>query len=350
MVRQGNELAIFAAGLEVELERIVETAAEGPEAWVESVECAHRLINAGGKRVRPRLCLFSYLACGGGEIDTGLFRFAAGIELLHTCMLIHDDVMDRSLVRRGIPAVHRAIIDKGLLEDERLAEGMAIVVGDVLATLATEEFAAEELPPERARVAAAAVHRAMRQTAAGQVLDLISGPRSIEDTSEEQILETYRLKTACFAFEAPLRSGAILAGASQEEVEALAGFGLRLGTAFQLRDDLIGFFGKQSITGKRAVDDIREGKKTLLLRLLWERTDAEGRDLVESVLGEREPDDEEMARLCSIARETGAAKDVEARIGELSREAVALLGAQRLEPRWRDHLILLVAWLERREV
>lgn len=344
----GNELAVFAEQLEVELDRIVETAASGPAQWVESVDCARRLIKAGGKRVRPRICLFSYLACRGGEVDTGLIRFASGIELLHTCMLVHDDVMDRSEVRRGMPSVHRAILDGGLLSDERLAEGLAIVVGDVLATLATEEFVAEELPPDRARRAASVVHRAMRETAAGQVLDLISGPRKIQDVSEDEILLTYRLKTACFAFEAPLRAGAILAGARDEVCDALAGFGLRLGTAFQLRDDLIGFFGKQSITGKRPEDDIREGKKTLLLRLLWERCAAADRELVTAVVGVREPDERELSRLREVARETAAVEDVERRITGLSREAVALLQAQPLEKKWRDHLILLAAWLERR--
>jgi geranylgeranyl diphosphate synthase type I len=343
-----NELALFAERLEEELGRVVETAATGPEPWVEAVACAERLIKAGGKRVRPRICLFSYLACGGGGVDMGLVRFAAGIELLHTCMLVHDDVMDRSEVRRGVPSVHRAILDAGLLADPRLAEGLAIVVGDVLATLATEEFVADELPADRGRRAAAAVHRAMRETAAGQVLDLISGPRPIEEVSEEEILLTYRLKTACFAFEAPLRSGAILAGASDEVCDALAGFGIKLGTAFQLRDDLIGFFGTQSLTGKRPEDDLREGKKTLLLRLLWERCGEADRALVAAVAGTREPTGAELEQLREAARETAAADEVERRIAELSRDAVAQLRAQPLDARWRDHLVLLAAWLERR--
>ena len=350
MVGELAVLGAFDERLEAELRRLVDDAARGPAQWVEAVGCARRLVEAGGKRIRPKLCALAFLASGGQDgAEIGLVRFAAGIELLHTCMLVHDDVMDRSLVRRGVPSVHCAIQRSGVVSDSRLADGVAVVVGDVLATLATEEFAAEELPHDLARRAAAVVHHAMRDTAAGQVLDLTHGGRPIEAVSEEDILLTYRLKTAFFAFEAPLRSGAILARADDRVADALAEFGLRLGTAFQLRDDLIGFLGKQSLTGKRTVDDLREGKKTLLLKLLWNRCGAEDRARLSGIVGCREPDETELRRLQEVARETGAVAEVEGRITALSSEAASILGSVELIEPWRGHLTLLSAWLQRRE-
>ncbi len=341
-------LAEFNRELEEELRRIVGEAARGPIPWRDAVRCAGALIEAGGKRLRPRLCAIAHQAAHGGPLDHGVVRFATGIELLHTCMLVQDDVMDRSDVRRGIPAVHRAILDQGVLSDARLAEGIAVVVGDVLATMATEEFVSEELDPALARRAASVVHRAMRETAAGQILDLTWSGRPVEEVSEEDILLAYQLKTAYFAFVAPLRSGAILAGCSDDIARALADFGLGLGTAFQLRDDLIGFLGDQSLTGKCAVDDLREGKKTLVLRFIWERCQLAEREMISELLGTRDPDDEELQQLRSLATSTGAVAAVERRISILSKEAVAALHSVDLVPRWRNHLLLLAAWLERR--
>jgi geranylgeranyl diphosphate synthase, type I len=349
MSTSGVDISDFNQRLEEELLRVVDVAARGPRVWAEAVDCAADLIRAGGKRVRPRLCLLSFLASGGEEVDYGLVRFAAGIELLHTCMLVQDDVMDRSTMRRSVVTVHHAILERGLLREARLAEGIAVVVGDVLATLATEQFVAEELDLTRARAAAAVVHRAMRETAAGQILDLGFGDREIDDVDEGEILLAYRLKTAYFAFEAPLRSGAILAGASERVCDALAEFGLGLGTAFQLRDDLIGFLGDQSLTGKRAVDDLREGKKTLLLRLLWERSGAADRHLLGALIGRRDPSEAELRRLRELAHSTGAVEDVERKITDLSRAAAAALFSVELVEQWRNHLQLFAHWLERRD-
>lgn len=346
---QGSDIVLdtFAEELERKLTQLTEAASSGAPQWAEAMRCVRSLVDAGGKRVRPRLFAVSFLAAGGEALAAPIVDFGAGIELMHTCMLIHDDIMDRSALRRGVPSVHHAL-QQGLIEDQRCAENVAIVMGDLLAMMAAHQFTAEGLDPRRARRAAAVVHEALRATAEGQVMDVTYDTLPLDGVQEEDILRMCQLKTACFAFEAPLRAGVILAGGSPDTEEALARFGLRLGTAFQLRDDLIGFLGQESATGKRAEDDWREGKKTLLLRRLWQRCDAAERGRISGFLQQREPTAEELDWLRELARDRGVVEALEERISALSEEALQASDSVQLVDKWRSYLKLLVAWLAHR--
>ncbi len=337
-------LDAFVVQLDRELSRLIDAASSGARQWAEAMSCVQAMVDAGGKRVRPRLFAASFLAAGGRELTSPIVTFGAGIELIHTCMLIHDDVMDRSELRRGGPAVHVAL-QRGLIQDRRRAENVAIIMGDMLAMMAAHQFIAEDLDPHRARRAAAAVHEAIRATAEGQLIDVIHGALPIDDVDEEDILRMCRLKTACFACEAPLRAGVILAGASPETEEAMARFGRRLGTAYQLRDDLIGFIGNDAATGKRSVDDWLEGKKTLLLLRLWQRCDTTERARITGLLQKGESIEQAIDWLRERARERRVVEELEEQIGALSRQALQALESVELVDRWRDYLSLLVRWL-----
>lgn len=340
-------LDAFAEQLESELARLIDAASSGARQWAEAMSFVRALVQAGGKRVRPRLLAASFLATGGRELTPPMVAFGAGIELIHTCMLIHDDVMDGSALRRGVPAVHCAL-QQELIPEQRCAENVAIVMGDLLAMMAAHQFMAEGLDLQRARRAARAVHQAMRASAEGQVMDVICDALPLDAAQEDDILRTCRLKTACFAFEAPLRAGVILAGGNSGTEEAMARFGLWLGTAYQLRDDFIGFLGQESAIGKRAADDWRAGKKTLLLLRLWQRCNATERERIAGLLQQREPTAEQLDWLRQTARQRGVLQELEERIEALSRQALQAIDSVELVDRWRDYLALLVRWLAQR--
>lgn len=221
----------------------------------------------GGKRLRPRLLLLTHEGLGGVEHDAALHA-AAAFEVLHTALLMHDDVLDRDLVRRGQPNLAgrfaAAALDDGL--DPHTAtswgEASALLAGDLLIS------GAHALVADVAHPAAAALHRviddALLLTAAGEHAD-VGYAKGVMHAEHDDILRMIEQKTAAYSFAAPLGVGALLAGATDQAVAALDRIGSRLGLLYQLRDDALGVFGLESSTGKSVIGDLREGKRTMLV-------------------------------------------------------------------------------------
>ncbi|ADH68975.1 polyprenyl synthetase family protein [Nocardiopsis dassonvillei] len=242
-----------------------------------------RFTLGGGKRMRPLLAWWGWLAGGGapsGETARAARQACAAVELVQTCALVHDDVMDGSPTRRGRPSVHAAHAleherDGHVGDSRRYGEALAVLVGD-LALVWADDMLNEALPGVPEPVRARAVWRDLRtEIMAGQFLDVRAQAR--RERSEEAALRVDLLKTASYSVERPLHLGAAMAGADPAAVGALRGYGRDVGIAFQLRDDLLGVYGDSSRTGKPVGEDIREGKCTLLLvigtRLARERGD-----------------------------------------------------------------------------
>lgn len=230
------------------------------------------------KRVRPTLLVTGW-ALASNELQRGVPEgvgaFAAGLELLHTFMLIHDDVADRAVTRRGGPALHRT------LSDGRVGEDLAVVVGDYVYARAVEVMLSSGLPN-----AAAATRYMMgicRHTAVGQYLDLDLARTHLRDVTIFQTLKVANLKTARYGFVAPLVAGAMLGGAAQPLLDQLERVGRAAGLAFQLRDDLIGLFGDDAIAGKAGGGDFIEGKRTFPVVAAWTRADDAGRARLEQL-------------------------------------------------------------------
>jgi geranylgeranyl diphosphate synthase type I len=223
-----------------------------------------------GKRVRPLLSLIGYgLATGSADLGEAAIRTAAALELLHTFLLIHDDVADRAPSRRGGPSLQR------VLADGKPGEDLAIVMGDHLFARSMELMLQTGSP--HALEAALQVLSACRMTAAGQLLDLQFSRAPLAEVTLFQTLKVANLKTARYGFVAPLVCGAILGGASAELRESLERIGRYAGVAFQLRDDLIGLFGDERASGKSCASDFFEGKRTFPLIAAYTRADDEGR-------------------------------------------------------------------------
>lgn len=224
----------------------------------------------GGKKIRPLLFLISYLGYTkkSGAAGKGLYRSALAVELLHDFLLVHDDVIDKSALRRGKPTLHRVYNSRlGESPSSGLGADLAIVAGDIIFALAVEALMTINERPSRKERALGEFTKAAALTGAGEFIDVVNGRMGIDRISRKDVFMTYDLKTARYTFISPLVMGAILGGAGAAELKKLSDLGLLLGRAFQILDDLLDMFSSRKALGKPTLSDLGESKKTLLV---WE--------------------------------------------------------------------------------
>ena len=289
---------------------------------------------AGGKRLRPAFCYWGWRATGlpGGE---GIVRAAAALELLQACALVHDDVMDGSDTRRGRPSAHKRFEAHHASAGWTGAPagfglGAAILLGDLYLVWSDQLFTTCGLPEPDLRRARGTFDAMRAELMGGQYLDLVV--QAEPEPSIESIRSVLQYKSAKYSIERPLHLGAVLAGAPPEVVSGLRAFGLPLGEAFQLRDDLLGVFGDPAVTGKPAGDDLREGKQTLLVAITAERLPAGQRHELRSLLGDPTLTAEQVAVLRDLIKGTGAVSAVEEEIDRLLRESLGALAETDIDP------------------
>ncbi len=305
----------------------------GPDA-VALVDAAQQALT-GGKRLRASFCWWGYRAISDEVADErSLVRAAASLELLHASALVHDDYMDASDTRRGRAATHAMFGARHREQGwsgspEQYGAAAAILLGDLLLAWSDELLRRCGLPDDRVRAALGILDLTRTEVIAGQFLDVSVQARGESDV--ELAMKVLRYKSAKYSIERPLHLGATLAGADEHTRAALSAFGLPLGEAFQLRDDLLGVFGDPSVTGKPAGDDLSEGKRTVLVALALAAATPEQAARLEDGLG-RTLTDAEVAELQEVITRSGAADDVEARIAELTDEALAALAVADVEP------------------
>ncbi len=287
----------------------------------------------GGKRLRPAFAYWGWRGAveavsGPAEDDAAVLRAVAALEFVHASALVHDDVMDGALTRRGRPATHIGFAtrhaDDGLSGDGAgFGVGAAILVGD-LALVWSDELL------RRSGISAAALARArsvwdtMRtEVTAGQYLDLLRAAGGLPGA--QGALTVARYKSAGYTVQRPLQLGAALAGAGPRAAEVYTAIGLPLGEAFQLRDDVLGVFGDPEVTGKSADDDLREGKRTLLVALAEDEADEAGLQLLRDCLGDPDCGADQLDALRRLIETTGARARVEQRIAEQTARARAAI-------------------------
>ncbi len=299
----------------------------------------------GGKRMRPRLLWWGMRACGAADAGStaAALRLGVALELIQTCALIHDDVMDRSRLRRGKPAVHIGLAGQaGLSPDSERGSAFgtsaAVLAGDLALVWADDTVAETALPaPVRHRIRS--IWRSMRtEMVAGQYLDLHG--QATGGSSAARAIRTACLKSALYSVERPLAIGAALADADERTTAALRSAGRCAGIAFQLRDDLLGVFGDPARTGKPSGDDIREGKPTYLLAVARERAEAAGDEGALAVLGHAvgnaDVTEGDLADVRGVFEETGARAHVERKAERLRDHAVRRLGRAWMSTRTVD--------------
>ncbi|SNS07302.1 geranylgeranyl diphosphate synthase, type I [Geodermatophilus saharensis] len=287
----------------------------------------------GGKRLRPAFAYWGWRGVaedvtGPAEDDAAVLRAVAALEFVHASALVHDDVMDGALTRRGRPATHVGFAtrhgDGGLSGDgDAFGVGAAILVGD-LALVWSDELLRRSGVSGPALARARSVWDTMRtEVTAGQYLDLLRAAGGLP--GPQGALTVARYKSAGYTVQRPLQLGAALAGAGPRAADVYTAIGLPLGEAFQLRDDVLGVFGDPAVTGKSADDDLREGKQTLLIALAEERADEQGLRLLRECLGDPDCDDAALDALRRLIEDTGARARVEERITERTATARAAI-------------------------
>lgn len=299
----------------------------------------------GGKRLRARFCHAGWrsvaqFADQRPMDDETLWDVCAALEIFQSAALVHDDIIDNSDTRRGRPAAHRALEKAHRAADwtgdpAAFGRAAAILLGDLLVAWSDDLLESGLLGHPRADAVRAEYARMRRDVTTGQFLDIAEESAwSVNDaaTHAARALRVISLKSARYSIEQPLVLGAVLAGADQDQQSALRSFGRPLGMAFQLRDDVLGVFGDASVTGKPAGDDLREGKRTVLVALTRETLDEASRQDLDDLLGDPGLTPDQVATVQSMIRDSGALARVEALISAYTREADDALADARLDP------------------
>ena len=314
---------------------------------------------SGGKRFRALFCFWSWAGYQPKEveladlnIDSPIVGVAAALEMFHAAALVHDDLLDQSDTRRGQPAIHKRFesLHQNHSYDgsyERFGVAGSVLVGDMMLAWSSELFGDALLhsPEEAAEASCRHEFGRMRfEVMAGQYLDVLEEHAASTRAPGEAVARANNVmlyKTAKYSLEAPLLIGAALSGADSEKLKGLSQFGIPLGLAFQLRDDALGVFGDPEQTGKPAGDDLREGKRTVLIALTLENLPTSVRRIFEELLssGEIEADQLEFMRQTII--ETGAVEKTERLIAEHSQRSIEALANLDISDQGRNMLAAL---------
>ncbi len=307
-----------------------------------------RLVLAGGKRLRPAFCHWGFVGAGGNPDDQRVIDAGAAFELMHAFALFHDDVMDGSATRRGEPTMHIVMSElheknSWVGESRRFGEGAAILVGDLAFVYADQLLLGAPQPVW-------SIWNELRvELNFGQYLDMLGSANS-----ERRLVKAERIcryKSGKYTIERPLHLGAVLAAPEKAEqlLPALSAYGLPLGDAFQMRDDVMGAFGETSVTGKPVGDDLREGKPTPLMAMATARANAAQLGVLQLV-GNTVLNDAQVADVQTVIRETGALDQLEQLITSLTDDAIEAIGKAPLSQEARNELVELAAFVSWRLV
>lgn len=274
---------------------------------------------ARGKRLRAAFLYWGWRAAGQPDCD-GVIRAAAAMELVHAAACTHDDIIDGSRMRHGQLTAHASFAAAG-----RRPTALALILGDLLMGYAGHVFTSCGLPGAYLARTAPLWTTLLRETMAGEFLEVLRTAGPAREPQVAESLEVCRFKTAKYTVERPLQLGATLGGAPRALFDAFSAYGLPLGEAFQLRDDLLGTFGDPASTGKSNTDDLRGGKPTALLALTAEVTDADGRRLLAKLVGDPDLNADEAQSVRELMEHCGARERVEDLIRERITRATGAL-------------------------
>jgi geranylgeranyl diphosphate synthase, type I len=347
-----TSLRSIADRVEARLDELLSAERERWERFdpmlAQPIDEIRRLVLSGGKRLRPAFCHWGYVGAGGGSNDQIDIDAGAAFELMHAFALFHDDVMDDAATRRGQPTTHAVAAEehaaKGWAgESRRFGEGVAILVGDLAFVYADRLM--ESASPEAMRI----WNELRIELNIGQYLDIVGSVQGVRDVDAAERICRY--KSGKYTIERPLHLGAVLAAPerSDELLPALSRYGLPLGDAFQMRDDVMGAFGDAAVTGKPVGGDLREGKPTPLLARAVRRATPEQR-VVLDLVGSPGMGDHTVERIQQTIVDTGALDELEKHITELTTEAVEAITAAPITDEAKAELIALADYVSWRNV
>lgn len=292
----------------------------------------------GGKRLRAAFCYWGYRAAGGPHSDA-IVQVATAMEVFQAAALLHDDVMDRSDTRRGMPAAHRRLEALHRAngwdgDSERFGDAAAILAGDLCLNWTDELYSTSGLPADQLARGRVVFDLMRTQLMGGQYLDVLESvrPWDQDDTAERlgRARTVIRYKSAKYTVEQPLLIGATAFGVDEATAAALSEYGLALGEAFQLRDDLLGVYGDPEATGKPAGDDLREGKRTVLIAYALDTSSPDDTERFTALFGRDDLDNAGISWLRDWVRSSGAVDRTEELITDLSTAAASALQSAQL--------------------
>lgn len=305
----------------------------------------------GGKRIRPAFMYFSYLACGGND-KAEIMKAARSVELLQTFLLMHDDLIDRSDLRRGQPTAHRMFEKEFERLDlsgdrEHLGQSTAMICGDIAHMLAYDSLMETNFPFGRREKARKLFDRIMFDTAYGWYREMLNTMKA--EVAEDEVLRAMEYVSARYTIAGPVGLGAVLAGGSEKNLKILTKYGLKLGVAFQIQDDILGMFGDEKEVGKPVNSDLMEGKKTLLYTKLLTKLEGKKKDKFLAIYGKSD-------RLVDfnwvrdLMREEGVLFEVKEKAGKLAEMALVELAKGEFVGEGKEFLEGIADYIVNREV
>ncbi len=299
----------------------------------------------GGKRIRPIMMIIGYGLFN--NIDDKIIKASISIELAQSYLLIHDDIMDNSDMRRGMPSFHKSMESKiGKEDGAKIAENIAISAGDLIDTYSHEALLSSGFDLKNLINADSEFSKIIEDTGKGQILDIYSSID--EEYSEKNLLKLHYLKTARYTIQGPMLMGAYLAG-NTNYIENIKTFGRCAGIAFQLYDDVLGLFGNEKNTGKPIKGDVNDGKKTLLIIHAYENSDKINREFIDRCLRSGNVSDTDFEKIREIVNETGSYNYSKDKINEYNKSASEELNKINGNPEILNLLNYLLNYLTNRE-
>jgi geranylgeranyl pyrophosphate synthase len=304
-----------------------------------------QLLSTGGKRLRPRICVLAYQAFGGNEVNS-MYPAAVALELLHLSMLIHDDIIDRDYIRYGndnIAGAYNKKLYSELVPNSRermhYARSAAMLGGDLLLSEAYALVTTSALSSANIVIVQKLMRQAIFEVIGGELLDTESAFRDPHTISAKKIA---LYKTASYSFTLPLLIGARLADVPEQLITHVDAFGTNLGIAFQLRDDIIGIFGNERVTGKSTIGDIREGKRTFMIEQFYALASDIQKNEFDLYFGKQSIDEHQAEIVRMLLRSSGAYDKTEKEITAYKTKARAALAHLPIEIKYAEEIEQLI--------
>jgi geranylgeranyl diphosphate synthase, type I len=349
-------LADFKTKIDPEVKRylddIIERSKKKDAFVTDALKYVKKTLLAGGKRLRPAFMCYGYLAAGGKEWDK-IIKTSVSVELIHTYLLIHDDIIDSDLMRHGMDTMHyhyRKIGKRLFFESDsrQFGDSMAIIIGDMVSALGNQVLFQSRFKPERVIKALNRLQDVVSLTVIGQSQDVGLGYK--KRATEQEVMKMYENKTARYTIEGPLHLGAILAGADKKLLSVLSCYSVPIGMAFQIQDDILGIFGTEKKLGKPIGSDIKEGKQTILIIKARELSSKKEKVIIENILGKKDLSPEDVENFRKIIINTGALDYAKNMAESLISKGKKVLEGVVIEKKAKEFLLGIADYMINREL
>ena len=306
-----------------------------------------------GKMLRGALLLLS-TEMFKKMVTPGDVKVASALEIIHSSLLIHDDIMDRDLTRRGGKTIHSQYTDifKDLSKQEayHFGESLGICAGDIGFFIAFNILSESELTSEIITSIVSLWSEELSYVGLAQMEDLWFSTVNIDDIDINDVAKMYRFKTSRYSFSLPLMTGAILSGQNERIVEVLKNLGEDMGLLFQVKDDELGLFGSEYKTGKPVGSDLKEGKKTIYIIQILHNTDKRDREEVINIIRNRDSSPSAIARLKYIAKRSGAIDDINTMFEDVKAKCMEKISQLPVDPAYKERLRKITDFIIKREL